>query len=81
LTGRVALAQRKPQSVPESLQQPSLLDSVIGVEAVRKSFVVLVRGMVTEHLAVRGALEGLETCLAFYREGGGVLTAGISKTS
>lgn len=48
-------------------------NAVFGIEALLESFAVLVRGMLAEHLAAGGALEGLEARLALDGEGGGIL--------
>ena len=48
-------------------------DSLALVEAVRELLVVLVRGVVGQHLLARGALEGLEAGLALDGLRGGVL--------
>jgi len=51
----------------------SSLDTIIRIEAVFKSLAMLVCSMLGEHFTVSCALEGLETCLALDRKGGGVL--------
>lgn len=48
-------------------------NAIIGVEAVLEALGVLVGGVLGQHLAGCGALEGLEACLALDGEGGGIL--------
>ena len=47
--------------------------TVVGIEAVREVLAVLIRGVFHKHLAVRGALEGLEAGLALDRLGSRIL--------
>jgi len=53
-------------------------NAVVGVEAVGEGLAVLVIGVVGQHLAAGGALEGLETSLALDCESGGVLARSAS---
>lgn len=48
-------------------------NAIVSIEAILERLAVFVRGMIAEHLATGGALEGLEAGLALDGEGSGVL--------